>query len=246
MPGARPQVLPERHDVHACLTKFAEGLEHFFLGLTQPEHDRRFRVDVGAYGLRVAQDEEALFVVRPPSRTVDCRRRTVSTLWSKTSWPPPSTVRIASASPPKSGTSVSTRMSGFTALIDRTVCAKCAAPPSGRSSRSTEVSTTYVRSNSAMACATLVGSSGSTAPCGFPDVTAQNRQPRVHVSPRSMIVAVPPPQHSPTLGQCASSQTVWRSRPRRSVFRCAKFSPPGGRTFSHSGFGAESIASGKP
>jgi hypothetical protein len=44
-------------------------------------------------------------------------------------------------------------------------------------------------------------------------LTAQNLQPRVHVSPMSIIVAVavwpsPPPQHSPMLGQRASSQTV--------------------------------------
>ena len=45
-------------------------------------------------------------------------------------------------------------------------------------------------------------------------VTAQKRQPRVHVSPRSITVAVPSLQHSPTFGQRASSQTVWRSRLR--------------------------------
>lgn len=44
-------------------------------------------------------------------------------------------------------------------------------------------------------------------------LTAQNLQPRVQVSPMSMMVAVavwpsPPPQHSPMLGQRASSHTV--------------------------------------
>ena len=34
---------------------------------------------------------------------------------------------------------------------------------------------------------------------------------RVHVSPSSMMVPVPPFQHSPMLGHCASSQTVCRS-----------------------------------
>ena len=40
--------------------------------------------------------------------------------------------------------------------------------------------------------------------------TAQKRHPRVHVSPRIMIVAVPvsPFQHSPRFGHMASSHTV--------------------------------------
>ena len=42
--------------------------------------------------------------------------------------------------------------------------------------------------------------------------TLQKRQPRVHVSPMIMMVAVAvpsfPPQHSPMLGQRASSHTV--------------------------------------
>lgn len=48
-------------------------------------------------------------------------------------------------------------------------------------------------------------SSGGGAASVF---TAQNLQPRVHVSPISMIVAVPPFQHSPMFGHCASSHTV--------------------------------------
>ena len=57
----------------------------------------------------------------------------------------------------------------------------------------------------------------SSAP-GRPVVTAQKRQPRVHTSPRSITVAVPSRQHSPTLGQCASSQTVKRSSSRNVLF----------------------------
>ena len=45
----------------------------------------------------------------------------------------------------------------------------------------------------------------------------QNLQPRVHVSPMSMMVAVAvplsPPQHSPRLGHLASSHTVLRPSP---------------------------------
>ena len=55
---------------------------------------------------------------------------------------------------------------------------------------------------------TLNGSKGSGGG-GFASVlTAQNMHPRVQVSPSNMIVAVAvpwlPPQHSPTLGHCAS------------------------------------------
>ena len=42
----------------------------------------------------------------------------------------------------------------------------------------------------------------------MPESTSQKRQPRVQISPISITVAVPEPQHSPTLGQLASSQTV--------------------------------------
>ena len=41
-------------------------------------------------------------------------------------------------------------------------------------------------------------------------MTLQKRQPRVQVSPRIMIVAVPAPQHSAMFGQAASWQTVCR------------------------------------
>ena len=57
---------------------------------------------------------------------------------------------------------------------------------------------------------TLKGSNGSGGGGLASVLTAQNMHPRVHVSPRSMIVPVPPFQHSPTLGHRASSHTVFR------------------------------------
>ena len=57
--------------------------------------------------------------------------------------------------------------------------------------------------------ATRSGSSGSFQ-VGTPVCTLQNPQRRVQTSPRIMKVAVPRSQHSPTLGQLASSQTVCR------------------------------------
>ena len=68
--------------------------------------------------------------------------------------------------------------------------------------------TTYWSGICESARATYSGSRPSTAPRGLPVVTAQKRHPRVHVSPRSMTVAVPSLQHSPMFGQRASSQTV--------------------------------------
>ena len=85
----------------------------------------------------------------------------------------------------------------------------CDAPPSGRSSRSTEVTTICSRPSSAAAVATCSGSSGSTAR-GMPVLTLQKAQARVQVSPRIITVACFLVQHSPMFGQAASSQTVAR------------------------------------
>ena len=70
----------------------------------------------------------------------------------------------------------------------RMVCAKCCAPPSARSSRSTEVTTTWARPSLAVASATWAGSFGSSAP-GSPVLTLQKAQARVQVSPMIMKVA---------------------------------------------------------
>lgn len=79
-------------------------------------------------------------------------------------------------------------------------------------------------------------------------LTAQNLQPRVHVSPISMMVAVavwpsPPPQHSPMFGQRASSQTVCSLSSRSLPFISVYFSPPGIARFIQSGFRTRSCVS---
>ena len=108
---------------------------------------------------------------------------------------------------------------GLVSRIRVIVSAKIRAPPSGRSSRATEVTTTCSSPSALIASATRRGSSSSNQ-VGRPVLTAQNPQARVQVSPRIMIVAVRWSQHSPMLGQWASSQTVLsdspRSRPLRS------------------------------
>ena len=106
---------------------------------------------------------------------------------------------------------------GLVARIAVIVSAKMRDPPSGRSSRATDVTTTCSSPSPATACATRRGSSSSNQ-VGRPVFTAQNPHARVHVSPRIMIVAVRWSQHSPMFGQRASSQTVLSDRPRSSPF----------------------------
>jgi hypoxanthine phosphoribosyltransferase len=80
-------------------------------------------------------------------------------------------------------------------------------PPSSRSSRSTEVMTTWFSPSFCTASATRPGSNGSRS-SGGPVATLQKVQPRVQTSPMIIIVACPCDQHSPALGHPASSQTV--------------------------------------
>ena len=92
------------------------------------------------------------------------------------------------------------------------VSAQIRAPPSGSSSRLTEVITQWPRPIAATASPTRRGSSSSSQ-VGRPVLMLQKPQARVQVSPRIISVAVPPPaafQHSPMLGHLASSQTVCR------------------------------------
>src|SRR6187401_267861 len=109
----------------------------------------------------------------------------------------------------KSGVRISMVVAGVvrrSASITRT---NCPAPPSARSSRSTEVTTMCSSPSFAAATATCSGSSGSTLR-GIPVLTLQNAQARVHTSPRIITVACFLVQHSPIFGQAASSHTVLR------------------------------------
>src|SRR3989344_40153 len=141
----------------------------------------------------------------------------VSRLWLNTSGNACASESSAfSRRPRKSGTNISMRVVGEMARTARMQATKCAAPPSRRSSRSTEVMTTYLSPIAAMADARCAGSSTSSGP-GRPWATSQNGQRRVHSRPMIMNVAVPPPKHSPRFGHEASSHTVfsWCSRSSR-------------------------------
>ena len=82
-----------------------------------------------------------------------------------------------------------------------TVFAKCCAPPSGRSSLFTDVSTTYFSIIASTAFAMFIGSSLSSHPLGLPVSTEQNLQALVQTDPISIKVAVPADQHSLIFGQ---------------------------------------------
>jgi hypothetical protein len=92
----------------------------------------------------------------------------------------------------------------------------CAAPPSSRSSRSTEVMTRWLMPSLPTASAMCSGSCGSSW-SGLPVATLQNAQARVQTEPRIITVACFFFQHSPMFGQAASSHTVLRLRRRISA-----------------------------
>src|SRR5690606_603803 len=125
--------------------------------------------------------------------------------------------------PRKSGVRISILVPGVAARMAAMQSTKCWAPPSRRSSRSTEVTTTYFRPMSATVAASRRGSSGSGG-LGRPWATSQKLQRRVQTSPRIMNVAVPWPKHSWMLGQLASSHTV-TSRLARSLDFSAATAP---------------------
>ncbi len=115
------------------------------------------------------------------------------------------------------------------------VSAQSAAPPSGRSSRSTLVMTMCLSSVPRSASATRRGSWRSVV-VGLPVLTLQKPQARVQVSPRIMIVATPRVQHSPKLGHDASWHTVFRPCASMFDFVVLYACPPGTLAFSHGGF----------
>ncbi|SSS48290.1 Uncharacterised protein [Acinetobacter baumannii] len=130
-------------------------------------------------------------------------------LWLNTSGGHSVIMRKAiSIRPRKSGTKISSNVFGLSARASLIQSTKCCAPPSSKSSRSTEVITAYLSLRLAIVSAMWRGSSGSNA-FGRPCATSQKGQRRVQISPMIMNVAVPPPKHSGRLGQAASSQTVW-------------------------------------
>ncbi len=86
------------------------------------------------------------------------------------------------SSPLKSGISTSILHCGFIARTCRTVSAQCAAPPSGRSSRLTEVITAWARSRLPTASATCLGSSAiEISGFSFSDC-AKSAMPRADVA----------------------------------------------------------------
>ena len=171
---------------------------------------------------------------RARRRTGFCRRGTVSTLWLRMSGCAVTTVRMSSGRPLRSLMSTSMLVAGFSRRMRRIVSATMPAPPSGRSSRATIVMTTCLRPMSFVASATRRGSSQSVIG-GRPVARAQKPQFRVQTLPRIRKVAVPSAQHSPWLGQRASSHTVLSASSRRTCLVLAYVAPAPIRTLSHAG-----------
>ena len=109
--------------------------------------------------------------------------------------------------PLKSGIKVSIVVFGLTFLIVLIVSTHILAPPSFKSSLSTEVITACLTFINFIDLATLRGSKVSTA-SGRPVLTLQNPHERVQMFPSIIKVAVPAPQHSPIFGQLPLSHIV--------------------------------------
>ena len=142
---------------------------------------------------------------------------------------------ISSSRASKSGISSSIVVSGFNSRTARTDSAHKAAPPSGRSSRSTDVTTQCFSPISDMERASFRGSSGSGGN-GFPVAVAQNLHERVHMSPKIMKVAVRRLQHSAWFGQRPLLQIVWSPCSRTMRATSPNSSLRWSLIFSQSGF----------
>ena len=168
-------------------------------------------------------------------RTSGVSRSTVSMLCPTMSGADAVTISIRSARASRSGIRSSIVASGFASRMASTVAAQCRAPPSGRSSRVTEVTTTCRSPISLTLSATCRGSEASGAR-GLPVFVAQNLQPRVQMSPKIMKVAVLRLQHSALLGQSPLLQIVCNECCFTMRSTSAEPSSLRRRIFNHSGF----------
>ena len=175
-------------------------------------------------------------------RTTGVSRSTVSMLCPIISGFDATTTSSGAGCASRSGIRSSITAPGFCVRMARTVWAQCAAPPSGRSSRVTEVTTTYLSFISATLSATRRGSSASGAR-GCPVFVAQKRQPRVQMSPRIMKVAVLRLQHSALFGHMPLLQIVCNACLSTICCTSAYSGVRWSRIFNHPGFFSTSTLS---
>ena len=209
----RAHVLAEGDDVDAGAAQLAQRVAHLGLLLAEPQHQARLGHDaLGApHRLHVLEHAQALPKVRPPvphvRRQALHRLHVVRVHVHAALGHDPHRVQVAHEVA-RQRLDQQARLLG----LDAPHRLREVARPAVRHVVPVDVGQHHVAQAPA----------GESSGGGLRFVlTLQNRHPRVHVSPISMMVAVAafrslPPQHSEMLGHRASSHTVCRPSPRRS------------------------------
>src|SRR5262249_39383299 len=140
----RAQVLPDRHDVDGGFLQSPQELQDLAGRLTEADHEPGLGGPVRAQAFGLGQKLERAGEAgagggggRAAGAARGERRGAVATWWSKTPGSPWGPAARALRSPWKSGVRTSIPGAGSSRFKARIDAAKCAAPPSSRSSRLT-------------------------------------------------------------------------------------------------------------
>jgi hypothetical protein len=209
------EVLADGEEIHGGAAEVVHHLQHLAPPFAEADHQAGLGEDGGVEFLHPVQQPQRVEVARAgPDGEVEARHRFQVVVEHVRARLDHHLQRAVLAE--EVGVSTSIVVPGAAARMARIGRAKCSAPPSGRSSRSTLVTTTWRRPSVATASATRRGSSASSAR-GMPVATLQKEQARVQVSPMIIMVAWRCDQHSPMFGQAASSHTVTKRLSRISA-----------------------------
>ena len=230
----RLQVLTHRHQVAARRRADPRAPRTTSSGrLAHPEDEVGLRDLAGRGAASRSAGPRASGRSRTPGGSGRADAGTVSRLCANTSGSASITVAMSRSPPLKSVGSTSTPHPGTASRTARMVAAQIRAPPSGRSSRATPVSTTNRSPICLHGLAIRSGSSSSTG-SGRAVITSQKPQRRVHsiAQDQERGLALPPSTHrcsgtSPPRRPCAG-------RARRMIdVSSAWFGPDASRTLSH-------------
>jgi hypothetical protein len=209
MLAGRLQILADGQEIDIGGAQVVHQLQHFVPLLAEADHD----AGLGEHGrvefLDPLQQADRMEIAGAGADRQIVADGTVSRLWLKTSGLAATTRSSAPSLRRKSGVRISMVVAGRRRADGPDHLAKCSAPPSARSSRSTEVMTTWLRPIFFTALATLLRLLAVERQ-RHAGRTLQKAQARVQISPMIMKVACFLSQHSPIFGQPASSQTVTR------------------------------------